>query len=514
MNEKKKLTINMIASLFVFALTMGMNFFLSPYIIKNIGTEAYGFVSLANNFVNYATIITIALNSMASRFITIAIHKNDKELANKYFTSVLIANIIIIAALVLPATGVVIWLDKILNIPVELIKDVKALFMLIFLNFFITIIDATYSVATFATNTLYIRSLNTMKSNLIKIGLLIGLFAMFIPKVFYVGIATLISSIFLLITDIYYTNKLLPDIKVRKKYFSVKSIITLIVSGIWNTITKLGQLLTDGLDLIICNLLIDSISMGRLAIAKTISGVVSTLLSTVSNIFQPEFTIFYAKRKIRKLVENAKMSMKITGFFANIPLAFLFGFGVAFYKLWTPTENAEMIAQLTLLTVSGIFVSGALTPLYAIYTVTNKIKVDAICRVVLGIINIAVVYVVIKTTNLGIYAVAGTSVLIGTIFNFIFVPTYTAYCLRIKKTTFYPVLLRYMATTIGLVLVICIISKFFVITNWIELFIAAVVTSIIGLSVNYIILLNKKERDYLISVLKNKLLRKKETNKI
>ena len=113
MNEKKKLTINMIASLFVFALTMGMNFFLSPYIIKNIGTEAYGFVSLANNFVNYATIITIALNSMASRFITIAIHKNDKELANKYFTSVLIANIVIIAVLVLPATGVVIWLDKI-----------------------------------------------------------------------------------------------------------------------------------------------------------------------------------------------------------------------------------------------------------------------------------------------------------------------------------------------------------------------------------------------------------------
>ena len=177
---------------------------------------------------------------------------------------------------------------------------------------------------------------------------------MFIPMVFYVGIATLISSIFLLLTDIYYTNKLLPEIKVRKKYFSIKSIITLIVSGIWNTITKLGQLLTDGLDLIICNLLIDSISMGRLAIAKTISGVVSTLLSTVSNIFQPEFTIFYAKRKIRKLVENVKMSMKITGLFANIPLAFLFGFGVAFYKLWTPTENAEMISQLTLLTLSGI----------------------------------------------------------------------------------------------------------------------------------------------------------------
>ena len=82
MDSKKQLTKNMIASLLVFAINMGVNFFLSPYIVKNIGTEAYGFVSLANNFVNYATIITLAINSMASRFITIAIHINNNVINN------------------------------------------------------------------------------------------------------------------------------------------------------------------------------------------------------------------------------------------------------------------------------------------------------------------------------------------------------------------------------------------------------------------------------------------------
>lgn len=505
MHDKKKITINMIVSLAVFAINMGINFFLSPYIIKNIGTEAYGFVSLANNFVNYATIITLAINSMANRFITIAIHKKDNKSANRYFNSVLIANIITILVLIIPAIILVIKLDKILNIPEDIIIDVKILFMVIFVNFFISIIDSTYSIATFATNNLYIHSLNTLKSYIIKVGLMVALFAVFIPKVFYVGLAILVASIFLLITDVYYTKKLLPNIKIHPKYFSKKSIVTLILSGIWNTITKLGQTLTDGLDLIICNLMIDATSMGRLAIAKTISSVLGTLISTVSNIFQPELTIYYAKREIRELVKNTKRAMKITGFFTNIPLAFIWGFGIAFYKLWMPTEDAQLLSVLTILTLMGTFFSGAITPLYAIYTITNKIKIDAICRVILGFLNIGAVFLALKYTTLGIYAVASFSIIIGTIFNIIFVPTYASYCLKIKRTAFYPEVIRYFITTLILVGCVCLLGNYLIVDNWINLISAGIITSMIGIVINSVLLLNKEERYYLVGIIKSKL---------
>ena len=95
MGNGKRLAINMVATIVAFVVNMGISFFLSPYVIEHVGVDAYGFVSLANNFVNYASIITLALNSMAGRFITIAIHKGNKEEANKYFNSVLLANIII-----------------------------------------------------------------------------------------------------------------------------------------------------------------------------------------------------------------------------------------------------------------------------------------------------------------------------------------------------------------------------------------------------------------------------------
>ena len=38
-----------------------INFFLTPFITDNIGMGAYGFVSIANNVVTYAGIITVAL---------------------------------------------------------------------------------------------------------------------------------------------------------------------------------------------------------------------------------------------------------------------------------------------------------------------------------------------------------------------------------------------------------------------------------------------------------------------
>lgn len=67
---------------------------MTPFIVEKIGVEANGFVSLANNFVEYAQLITIAVNSMAGRFITIKLHQKNTDDANKYFSSVFIANLI------------------------------------------------------------------------------------------------------------------------------------------------------------------------------------------------------------------------------------------------------------------------------------------------------------------------------------------------------------------------------------------------------------------------------------
>ena len=93
-NKNKQLVINLAANL------------LST--VVGFCVEANGFVSLAGNFLGYATIVTMALNSMAGRFITISIHQEDYDETNKYMSSVFAANLLSSAVLTVPAVLLVI----------------------------------------------------------------------------------------------------------------------------------------------------------------------------------------------------------------------------------------------------------------------------------------------------------------------------------------------------------------------------------------------------------------------
>ena len=73
--KNKQLFINMISSLISFGVNLGINLLLTPYIIAKLGSEAYSFIPIANNFIQYISIFTAALNAMASRFITIELQK-------------------------------------------------------------------------------------------------------------------------------------------------------------------------------------------------------------------------------------------------------------------------------------------------------------------------------------------------------------------------------------------------------------------------------------------------------
>lgn len=501
--NSKRLIINMVSNIVSFIVSMGISFLLTPYIITSVGKEAYGFVGLANNFVSYAELITLALNAVASRFITIKIHENNQEEANKYFTSVTIANIITSMSLLIPAIGIIAYMDKIVQVPIEILRDVQILWTLIFMNFLIGLITSTYNVVTFASNRLDLSAKRSIQSNILRVVALVMLFSMFKPNVCYIGLASIICTVFITISNIQLKKKLLPQLKVKYEYFDIAIIRELLSSGIWSVITKLGQILSDGLDLLISNVFISASSMGTLAIAKTIPTAISGLLITVSSVFTPQLTIYYAKNKIDKLVEELNRSMKISGIFTNIALAGFISLGYSFYSLWVPGEDIIQIQILSILTVQGLIVSGVINSLFGIFTITNKLKVNSFVILGTGFLNTVIVYILLKTTNLGVLAIAGVSTTTAIIKNLTFTPMYASKCLNISKKTFYPVIIRYIISSFIITITCCIVSKFINPTTWIELIYVAICCVLVGAIFNYILLLNSKERKALELKLKD-----------
>ena len=90
---KNKFMLNLVCQLLVFTFNLIINFFMTPYMLSKLGTEAYGFIGLINNFISYLSIVTVALNSLAGRYITISYHRNKKRLYEEYYSSVFFANL-------------------------------------------------------------------------------------------------------------------------------------------------------------------------------------------------------------------------------------------------------------------------------------------------------------------------------------------------------------------------------------------------------------------------------------
>lgn len=506
----KRLMINMVSNIVSFIVSMGINFLLTPYIVGTVGKEAYGFVGLANNFVSYAELITLALNAVASRFITVKIHENKIDEANKYFTSVTIANIITSLILFIPSMIIVVYMDSIIQVPKEILIDIQILWGLVFINFLIGIVMSTYNVVTFATNRLDLSAIRSIQSNLLKVVILVVLFSIFKPNVWYLGIVSIICTTFIFITNIKYRKKLLPYLKVKFKDFNFPIIIELLSSGIWSVVTKLGQILSDGLDLLISNVFISASSMGTLAIAKTVPNAIMSLLITVSSIFQPQITIYYARNDMKNLIEEVKKSMKISGMFTSISMTGLIVLGYAFYSLWVPNENIDRIQALSTITAIGIMIQGSINPLYGLFTTVNKLKINSYVILAQGIVNITIVLILLKTTNLGIFAVAGISSLTSIIRDLIYVPIYASKCLNVSKLTFYPIIIKYIFST--LVVLVCnfIVCSFIDKSSWLGFILSGIICIIISFILIYITLLDKDEKIFIKN--KVKMIIKKQKN--
>lgn len=503
LTSNQSITLNLISSFISYAVTFGISFFLSPYIVKTVGVDAYGFVSLANNFISYVSIITIALNSFAGRFVTIKIRNNDFDGANKYYTSVFYGNVVISTFLFIAALIIWVFLEKLINIPNDIFWDVKILFAAIFLECIINTLGSVFGIATFATNKLYLSQIRNIEASVIRAVLLVVMFSFCPAKVFYLGITTLIIALYTVAFNLYYTCKLTPELKIQKNHFDIKAIKKLVSSGIWNVVTRLGQILNDGLDLLITNLFIDSTSMGILSLAKTVPSIIGSLIATMVSSFLPNFTILYAENKFDELNAAVKQSMKIMGVICNVPIVILIVCGKQFFACWQPTQDAKSLEILSMLTCAGYIINGGINCIYNLFTVVNKPKLNSLVILAGSMVSVGTTFLLLKFTNWGIYAIAGVSTLVSIIRNLFFTVPYGAKCLNLKWYAFYPDVFRSVIfVVLSSVINYLIISRIEG-SGWISFILCSILVGIISLLLGLFIIFNKNDRQFLYSKLKS-----------
>lgn len=505
MNEKKRFAINASAQVFSFVVNLGITFFLTPYIVENLGTAAYGFVGLAQSFVSYIHLITIALNSMAGRFIAISFHQGDLDKAKKYFSSVFYSNVILLTLISICACAVIYYLEHIIVIPTPLLSDVKMLFLFVFANFFISVLFNIYNVSTFICNRLELASIRTILANIIKASLLVVTFHFFSPAIWFVGFSAFIASIYTVITNIRLRNFLVPNLIISRKYFDFKKVKELFFAGSWNIVSRLNAILGGGLDLLIANLFIGATPMGILSIIKRLPVIVLSFYENINTVFAPRWTKLYAQNKHESLKTEIAMSIRFFGVISFIPLAGLFAFCDWFYELWLPNQDPRQLYILTILAAVDLPFAMPLQPIYNLYPITNKIKANSLFGLGMhGAVFICIVIGIIVfddiTTHLMI--IAGMRSGFNIIKSLTFLPLYGAHCVKIKVGMLYKNTFKSVAG-FGLLLVLLLeIKKHLFSVTWSNLLLVVGIAFVLGSIIGYILILTKEDRILLKDMLR------------
>lgn len=515
--------INLFAGIIVFIVNLCISFFLTPYIVKQLGSVAYGFIGLSNNILSYAGLLTIAINSMAGRFVAIEVHCNNIAKANTYLSSVICANIVFSAIIMSGVFISGIFLEKLIHIPADLVHDVKMLYIMLGASTCLSLFTGVFGIATFITNRLDINHLRNIIGNLIRGIFLFLLFTIFQPQIWYFGLCSLLMSIYLLVANITLYHRLTPYLKIRQKFCKLKALLNIAASGIWNIINKISNILTRGCELLLANLYVSSTSMGLLSIATTLGMLVLSFFGMIAGNFAPALTRLYSVGNQSALKNEILKSIRLCGFLCSFPIAILYAFGDLFFALWVPGQNTELLYILSIVGTLELLFGMPIEPLWNIFIITSKVKGSSLYQLFNSIITfITIIGLMYVTTDdsVKIIIVAGIHSVYCVIRNLTFLPIYGARCLNFKNSTFYPDLFRAILNTIlviafGFSLKILFFNRWFIFSTpkvedltWASLLLMATITFIGAILISNIILLNPSDRIIILDKIKNKLSRK------
>lgn len=477
---------------------------LAPLISSTVGTEAYGFVSLAKNIAQYAVIAASALNSFAARYIVIAYHKQDFDEANTYFSSTVFGDFLLgtgLFALAMLFTSV---MEKVLQISPGIVTDVKLLMLFVFVNFWLTTVTTAFSAAGHIKNKLNVVGAFKALAYVCEAAVLVLFYTFLPPRVFYVGIGLTTMSLVVAVSNGWMCKRYTPELRVQRKHFSFQAIKRLVVDGIWSTLNSLGATLNQGLDLLICNLMLSPLTMGQLALSKTFYSVFAGMFILVGQAFEPLYLKSYAKGDKEALLVDLKVAMKLSGMLSNIFFAGFVALGMAFYKLWIPGEDIALIYTLTVIGNMITIPGGPMQPLYYIYILTLKKKLPALITIAGGLFNVVSMYFLIRYTSMGVYAVVWTTVFVMFVINFITNPLYMAHVLQLPWWIFYPNILRNVLSCAVLVATFKVLSLLYTPTSWLTLILSAVVLLLLGAALHLIVVFNRHDWQQVLRMLKGR----------
>lgn len=497
--KSRNITItNIVLSLISFSVSVLLTFVLNPITIKTFGEDAYGFIGLANNFVQYSQLFTIALNSMSLRFISLSFYKKDYDKMQRIYSTIFYANLILGIIMIIFFLFIVVKLEYIVNVPKDILFDIKILWLFIFTNFFISTVTSIFGVPITILNKMYIFHIKNIILLFFRFLILyIGIKYMHFA-IWSISLGTLIVTIFSFSIDKYFVKKYFSYMKVRIKMFNIIYLKDIFFSGCWQIFIKISYILTESVDLLFANLFIGSSAMGILAVAKTIPSMITQIKETIVEQFKPIILMHYDCNNMDDMMTAFKICIETLSIVISIPLMFLIVFGKPFFSLWIGGENIDLVYITSCVYIMALLASSIFFPLNQIFIVKNDLKGNSVINCLFGLLNVFTLYIAMQFDNNAILLIPIISGLTIFVRDIIYLPIHSLNLIFLKKSSFYMIYLKYVLSCLIILLVFLPISNLITNLSWSQLIFSGFIFTMISILFLFAFFLSHESRKYIV----------------
>lgn len=401
--------------------TLAISFILTPYLIGRFGKETYSFYTIATNLSSYMMTVCNALNIMACRYIAVELNKDQYQKANDYFKSVFVANIIICLVITVPMALIVVFLERLMDVPAAGAVDIKWLFTFVFASLIVNVMASLFSICTVARDRIDLRAYREVAAGVLKLILIFGGFLFFTSGIWWIGATLLFLALFNGVIQFCYTRYLTPELKLRKGTFRGGYVKEIALSSLWNTLNALGGNLLSGIAIIMFNILISAEASSYLSIVHTPVGLLNGVITVVVTAFYPRMLQSFAKSQ-EGLLETTKNLQKVLSTVTNVAVLGVLLMCDEFYNLWLPGGETDVLRTITAIQLISIFFTGNIYLYTNVNTLTLNIKRPAVFLGIAAVLNMIGMWIMTTVFHASMYTTLLFNVLVNASYYLIFLP--------------------------------------------------------------------------------------------
>jgi len=496
---RKHLGLNVFSNVAYQVVFAAVTLWMTPFLIEYIGIAAYGMIPLANTLISYMSVFTTALNITMSRFLGIDLGEGKVNAANKTFNTALFSILAVVVALIPLTIALSLYFPYLFKVPPGWERDASILFAMIAATFFITIVAGIFSLSPFIYSQFLLTNLVNFTGLFARVSIVIILFAIFQPHLWYAGVGVLLSAIVCLLGYTILWHRFTPQLSIDITFFDRSRLRPLMGMGGWSLVNSVGGMLLDRVDLIVVNAYFGAILTGAYAVVVQFSVLLEVLAGTAFTVLRPVTLLKFAQGDFLGLRDVSSQSVKLFGIALALPVGLMCGFSRPLLSIWLGPSFAYL-SLLLIIVVSHLSLNLSARPLLYVQYAYNKVRWPGIVTLVCGIASVLADLFVVHYGKWGYLGIAASTAMIWTFKNAVYIPIYTSHIMRQPWWSFLPSLKWSVIGTLFTGLTAYVLTLVYMPSNWFTLAISASLISLMYLGIVWAIWLNQNDKQIIISL--------------